>query len=229
MDLMPKRGSVTHVVYDVDGLLIDSERYYLEAYKQIAARYGKVFDWSLKSKTIGRRAEESARIITQALDLPLTPDQWLEIRKSLLEELFPLSEPMPGALRLTRHFHQNRVPQGIATSSDRRYFDIKTRRHKAWFAIFDCFISGDDPAVHRGKPAPDIFLECAIRMNVEPARCLVFEDSPAGVEAARAAGMYAIAVPDPCMESSAYPGAHQILRSLEEFRPREWDLPGFID
>jgi len=141
--------------------------------------------------------------------------------------LFPKSEPMPGAVRLTRHFHQKGVPQAIATSSDRRYFEIKTSRHRDWFAIFDCFVSGDDPAVCQGKPAPDIFVETARRMNALPERCLVFEDSPAGIDAARAAGMYAVAVPDECMDAAAYPGAHQVLRSLEEFRPGEWKLPEF--
>jgi pseudouridine 5'-phosphatase len=220
---------ISHVIYDVDGLLLDTERLYMEAYVRLCARYGKVFDWSVKSRTIGRPAEDTARIITRALDLPLTPEEWLETRKPLIEELFPRSEPMPGAVRLTRHLHEKGVPQGLATSSDRHYFQLKTERHREWFAIFESFVSVDDPAVKAGKPEPDLFLESARRMKAQPANCLVFEDSPAGIEAALKAGMYAIAVPDPCMPSEAFAGAHLVLRNLEEFRPAEWGLPDFQD
>jgi pseudouridine-5'-monophosphatase len=85
---------------------------------------------------------------------------------------------------------------------------------------------GDDPEIKRGKPAPDMFLLAAKRMRASAAHCLVFEDSPAGIEAARAAGMYAVAVPDPNMDDHAYPGAHQIIRSLKEFDPASWGFEG---
>jgi pseudouridine-5'-monophosphatase len=218
---------VTHVVYDVDGLLLDTERYYTEAYRIITARYGREFDWSLKSRMIGRRSRDSAKIIIEALDLPLTPEQWLETRKTLLEDLFPKSEPMPGAVRLTRHLHSNGIGQAIATSSDRHFFDIKTSRHREWFSLFDCLVSGDDPAVKHGKPAPDIFLVAAARLGARPEQCLVFEDSPSGIAAAHTAGMVSVAVPDPNMDHSAYSGADLILSSLEEFEPGAWGLPPY--
>ncbi len=218
---------ITHVIYDVDGLLLDTERFYTQAYQIIAARYGKVYDWSLKAKTIGMKSLDSARIITRALGLPLTPEQWLETRKSLLEELFPKSEPLPGAQRLTRHLHRCGIPQAAATSSDRRYFDIKTSRHRDWFAIFELVVSGDDADIGEGKPAPDIFLVAAARLGAEPGRCLVFEDAPAGVKAARAAGMHVVAVPDPNLDIRSLGDAHAVLRSLENFEPRAWDLPPF--
>jgi len=227
MDLMPLREPITHVIYDVDGLLLDTEQFYTQAYRIIAARYGKTYDLSIKARTIGMKARDSARIIIDTLGLPLTPEQWLETRKALLEELFPNTEPLPGAKRLTQHFKNCGIPQAVATSSDRHYFDLKTSRHRAWFEIFDFVVSGDDHEVEEGKPAPDIFLVAARRLQARPARCLVFEDAPAGVQAARQAGMSVIAVPDPNLKEASFGDANQVLRSLEEFDPVGWGLPPF--
>lgn len=218
---------ITHIIYDVDGLLLDTEPFYTKAHQIVAARYGKVFDWSVKSKMIGLRAHDSAAVMINALGLPITIDEYLEQRRPLLEELFPQAEPMSGAIRLTHHLQAFSVPQGVATSSDRRHFELKTMRHKQWFSLFECTITGDDPEVKEGKPAPDIFLIAAERLNASPVKCLVFEDSPSGIDAARAAGMYTIAVPDPHMKDVAYSSAHQIIRNLDDLDLAYWGLPAF--
>ena len=216
---------ITHIIYDNDGLLLDTEPFYTKAHQILAARYGKVFDWTVKSRMIGLRAEDSAHVIMEALQLPLSVTAYLEERKHLLEEMFPQAEPMPGAVRLSLHLHQAGIPQAVATSSDRFYFDLKIARHQEWFKIFQCVVLGDDPEIRQGKPAPDIFLLAAKRLQANPAHCLVFEDSPAGVEAARSAGMFVIAVPDPHMEDGAYPRAHQIIRNLNDLDPAPWGFP----
>lgn len=218
---------ITHVIFDNDGLLLDTEPFYTKAHQVVAARFGKVFDWSVKSKMIGLRAEDSARVMIESLQLPISIPEYLEARKKMLDELFPLSEPLPGAVRLTRHLHRLGIPQAVATSSDSRHFNLKITNHREWYGIFQCIVMGDDPEIKRGKPDPDIFLLAAKRMSASPAHCLVFEDSPAGISAARAAGMYAIAVPDPHMEDAAYGNAHQILRSLNDMDPSHWGFAPF--
>jgi pseudouridine-5'-monophosphatase len=218
---------ITHIIYDNDGLLLDTEPFYTKAHEIVAARYGKVFDWRVKSKMIGLRAEDSARVLISSLQLPMSIPEYLEARKHLLTEMFPQSEPLPGAVRLTMHLHRAGVPQAVATSSDRYNFELKITKHRDWFRIFEFVISGDNPAIKRGKPHPDIFLLTAERMEASPSQCLVFEDSPAGIDAARAAGMYTVAVPDPHMEDSAYPHAHQIIRSLNDVDLPSWGLPPF--
>lgn len=220
---------ITHVIYDNDGLLLDTEPFYTKAHQIIAARYGKVFDWTTKSKMIGLRAEDSARVLIDALQLPFTVEEYLEERKHLLVEMFPLADPMPGAVALTQHLHRIGIPQAVATSSDAYYFQLKITKHQEWFKIFQCIVMGNDPEIQKGKPAPDIFLLAAKRMQADPAHCLVFEDSPAGVEAARAAGMYAVAVPDPNMDDQAFSAAHQIIRSLNEVDLPRWGLGAPID
>ncbi len=216
---------ITHVIYDNDGLLMDTEPFYTKAHEIVAARYGKIFDWSVKSKMIGLRAEDSAKVMINALQLPMSIEEYLQARKHLLEEMFPSAEPMPGAVRLTRHLYRAAVPQAVATSSDRRHFEIKITRHREWFRIFECVVTGDDPEIARGKPAPDIFLATARRMQAHPSGCLVLEDSPMGIEAALSAGMYAVAVPDPHMDPQAYRNAHQVIPSLNDLDLSYWGLP----
>jgi pseudouridine-5'-monophosphatase len=217
--------AISHVIYDNDGLLLDTEPFYTKAHEIIAGRFGKTFDWSIKSGMIGLRAEDSAKVLLNALQLPYSVQEYLEARKHLLEEMFPNADPLPGAERLTMHLHHCKVAQAVATSSDRYNFELKITRHREWFRIFECVITGDDPEIRNGKPAPDIFLLAAKRLRASPSGCLVFEDSPAGVEAARAAGMRVIAVPDPNMDDAFYRGADQIVRSLEDVDLSNWGLP----
>jgi pseudouridine 5'-phosphatase len=225
--IMLKSDSVTHVLYDMDGLLLDTEGFYTIVNRHIAQQYGKEYDPSLKPKTMGLKAEDSARILIDELGLPLTPAEYLQARKGLLDELFPKSEPKPGAVRLTQHLHVHKIPQAVATSTSRHHFELKTTRHKNWFKIFECFVIGDDPEVKQGKPSPDIFLVAAGKMKAKPQCCLVFEDAPSGVKAARAAGMHVIAVPDSNMADYPFPEADEILASLVEFDPAKWGLPPF--
>lgn len=216
------------VLYDMDGLLLDTERFYTVVTQEIAAEYGKTFDWTLKSRVIGRKAHESARIIVDTLELPITPDEYLQSRNGRLRELFPDAQPLPGALRLTQHLHHAGIPQAVATSSGQELFNIKTAHHPAWFQQFQTVVNGDDPEVKQGKPAPDIFLLAAKQLGFDPAECLVFEDAPSGTQAARSAGMAVVVVPDPNMDRSLYdPRPDQFLDSLEQFRPQEWGLPAF--
>jgi len=211
----------------MDGLLLDTEPFYTEAHQILASRYGKVFDWSVKSKMIGLPAQTSARAMIEALQLPLSVAEYLELRAPILENLFPRAQPMPGAVRLTSHLHNCGIPQAVATSSTTHHFHLKTTYHAEWFKIFDFVITGDDPAVGRGKPDPAIFLLAADRLGAAPGCCLVFEDSPAGIEAAFAAGMRSVAVPDPNMSDDRYPKADQIIRSLDDFDFSYWNLPSF--
>jgi len=217
--------AITHIIYDNDGLLLDTEPFYTKVHQILAARYGKIFDWTVKSKMIGLRAEDSANVLIRSLQLPLSVPEYLDARKHMLAELFPQAEPLPGAVRLTMHLHRAGISQAVATSSDLFNFELKITRHKEWFRIFECVVTGDDPEIKRGKPHPDIFLVTAKRLKVPPSACLAFEDSPAGVDAARAAGMSVVAVPDPNMDDGAYASAHQIVRSLCDVDLARWGLP----
>jgi pseudouridine-5'-monophosphatase len=219
--------TITHVIFDMDGLLLDTERFYTEVTQAIVGRFGKTFDWSIKSHMIGLPSLKAAQYLVDTLSLPITAEQYLNERKSMLENRFPDAKPLPGAERLTQHLHAHGIPQAVASSSDRRFFELKTTHHQQWFNTFDCVVLGDNPDVHQGKPAPDIFVAAARCMKAEPENCLVFEDAPSGMQAALAAGMSVAVVPDPHMAQEAYARAHLILKSLTEFEPENWGLPPF--
>jgi pseudouridine-5'-monophosphatase len=204
----------THVIFDMDGVLLDTERLYTEATQLIVGRYGKTFDWSVKGNMIGRPALDAARYLVDALDLPIKPEDYLAERSVIFEELMPTAEPMPGARALTTALAARRVPMAVASSSSRAMFELKTTRHRGWFASFSTIVLGDDPRVRRGKPAPDIFLVAAECLGATPFGCVVIEDAPAGIEAARAAGMQVVAVPDPGNDPAGFRGADLLVASL---------------
>ena len=198
------------MIFDLDGVLLDTEPLYTQATAAVAARFGKRYDWSVKSECIGRGTFEAAAIIIQALQLPLTPAQLVRERDQVLVRLLATAAPMPGAPELTRALAARRVPMAIATSTEGPLFAIKAAPHRDWLAIFAAVVCGDDARVGRPKPAPDIFLAAAADLGAQPAECLVFEDSPFGVEAALAAGMQVVALPDPAMDRARYRNAHVV-------------------
>tara|TARA_B100000686_G_scaffold341041_1_gene417761 strand:- start:25 stop:696 length:672 start_codon:yes stop_codon:yes gene_type:complete len=220
-------NKISCLIYDMDGLLLDTEGIYTEVTQDIVGEYGKVFDWSVKREIIGRPASEAAKIIVESLDLPITSEDYLDLRKEVLVKKFKNTQPMSGAKEMTSHFFSHDIPQAIATSSSSPIYDAKYNKHKKWFSQFAQIVRGDDPELKLGKPAPDIFLLAAKRIGVEPTKCLVFEDAPSGTEAAIAAGMSVVVVPHPEMDYKYFRNASQIIPSLKDFDPQYWGLPLF--
>ncbi|MEO1392156.1 MAG: HAD-IA family hydrolase [Cyanobacteria bacterium J06634_5] len=219
---MPK---ITHLIYDFDGLLLDTEPIYCRVNEMIAERYGKTFTRAMHRMIMGRQAMDCAQILVRELDLPLTAEEHLAARNELIFDMLPEAKPMPGALALTKGFYAKGVPQAIATSSAEVTFNLKTQKHQGWLAIFNTIVLGSDPAVKNSKPAPDSFLVAADRLGADPTECLVLEDSPAGVKAGKAAGMFVVAVPAAHMMRSLYAEADVILDKLADFDASYWQLP----
>jgi pseudouridine-5'-monophosphatase len=205
------------VLFDLDGILLDTEPLYTEATQAVVGEFGKRFDWSLKRELIGTSEDNGARLVVQHLELPISPHEYLTRRQPFLDRLFERCPAMPGMEGLVAELSSRGVPMAVATSSVSALFTVKSAPH-AWFGRFAAIVCGDDSRVKSLKPAPDIFLAAAASLGVGPAECVVVEDSPAGVQAGRAAGMHVIAAPDPAVPDDYFAHADRIVRSFDELR-----------
>jgi pseudouridine-5'-monophosphatase len=203
------------LIFDMDGVLLDTEPLYTVAYDEVMAPYGQRLDWETKQAIMGRPAPISTRYVIDKFGLPLTPEEFIARRKPILERLFERSPAMPGAEQFVLSRRRAGQRLAVATSTFRPLFEVKTKAH-AWFTAFEAVVCGDDPAVERPKPAPDIFAVAASRLGLSASDCIVFEDSPAGVEAAVASGARVIALVDPGVERGLYRGAERIIESWAE-------------
>ncbi|XP_058801206.1 pseudouridine-5'-phosphatase-like isoform X2 [Phymastichus coffea] len=222
--------NVTHCIFDMDGLLIDTEQLYTENFNRILSPYEKVFTWEHKSKTMGFHQHQLISYMIETFKLPMQPQELSEALQQGYNELFPHTKLLPGAERLLRHLKKHNVPIALATSSSAESFALKTGHLKEVFDLFEHkVLGGSDPDVKHGKPSPDIFIVAAKRFSdvPDPSKCLVFEDAPNGVQAAIDAGCQAVMVPDEALPEKYTEKATLVLKSLMEFKPELFGLPKF--
>lgn len=203
----------THVIFDLDGTLLDTEPLYTVAAQSVVGRYGKVYDWDVKRHVVGGDPMQGARFVVERLQLPISAEQYIEQREAVMREECRSVPEKPGASALIELLHARGIPMAIGTSSQRDLAEIKLSSH-AFTKRIQHLVCSDDPGIRSGKPAPDIFLTAAGLMGAAPENCLVFEDTPKGVEAACNAGMQAVALPDPEMREADFRHACLILDGL---------------
>ena len=190
MNTMP---TLKAVLFDMDGLMFNSEEIYYAASEEVARRRGKVYTKEIDRMIMGTSTEFSMNTIIRELGLTDTwqalGDETQEVYRSLLPTML---KPMPGLMELLEFLDENSIPRAIATSTNRdlmektlSIYNLKPRFHKT--------VTGSD--ITHSKPHPEIYLKAAEALGVPPENCMVLEDSSNGCRAGKNAGAYVVAVP----------------------------------
>lgn len=222
MSQYPDHLSLQAVIFDLDGLMADSEPLAEWAWQQTLARYGRRLDDQTFREVQGMRVTDSSRLFCERFSLPISPEEALAERDVLFLGAVPTRlRARPGLYPLLDELAARELPLGVATSGHRRYVSLALPT-LGLNGHFQTVAAGDE--VESGKPAPDIYLLAAQRLGIPPNRCLALEDAPLGVEAAVAAGMRCVAVPSQWTASLEFPGACWVFSSLDEVREALDDL-----
>ena len=212
-------------LFDLDGLLLDTEPHHASAWSQAAAYFGLLLPPDQLLGLRGRRRSdnvdqlrtwigESGQVVPTAAEL-------LAVQQPIAQRLLRGAAPMPGARGLLERLRDLEVAMALVTSSGREAVERKCAPHP-WLGIISERVLGDDPELTAGKPAPDPFLLAAQRLGVTPGNCWAFEDSLAGARSARAAGCVVYVVPGTELPAAALSrleaSADHLLASLEDLR-----------
>lgn len=220
---------IAAVVFDMDGLMLDTESVYKVAWQQAATECGFTLDDGIYATLIGRPAEDCDADLLSRFGASLPLPRFRQRRRELWHSLVHNHgvPHKPGLLPLLDCLDARQVPTAVATMSTAEAADLSLRQaglsHR-----FSTVVTADDVA--RGKPDPAIYLEAARRLSRPPEQCLALEDSDAGVASACAAGMVAICVPDSHRPSAATrSAAFRVLESLSDVRVLVTSALGNID
>ena len=181
------------VIFDMDGVLVDSEPFGFEALRRVMARYGLPYGEEENAEFLGRTTLDSCQILRERHRLPEAAETLADwYVEGMLEQIARGPIPMAGVPEVLRRIRAAGYRMALASSAEVRVIDANLTA-RGLRPLFDAVVSGTQVA--RGKPAPDVFLAAAERLGAPPATCLVVEDSRNGLLAAKAAGMRCAVVP----------------------------------
>ena len=216
------RALIKAVIFDMDGVLIDSERLWEKSESLLLERNGLGTNADYRErhrkKIMGLDQKDSVKLLKEFFGLPQPFEEILEERIRILLELYEtqLVSLADGVRELLDALNRERdIRTALASASPMRVIEFVLGKFSLENS-FEAVTSGE--CVERGKPRPDIYLETARRLGTSPARCVAIEDSVNGILSASNAGMRCIAVPDPRIPESEYPPADMVRRSVSEIR-----------
>jgi HAD superfamily hydrolase (TIGR01509 family) len=192
------------VVFDMDGVLVDTEHLWDEVREALTEEWGGRYTPEAQEAMMGMSSPEWSRYLHEVVGLREPPEVInAEVVRRMLERYEMDLPVVPGAVEAVRRLAAAGYRLAVASSSNRELIDAVLRRLELT-ELFQATVSSEEVA--RGKPAPDVYLETARRLGVEPARCAAIEDSASGIRAAHSAGMRVIAYPN-----RHYPPAADVL------------------
>ncbi|GAB2212827.1 hypothetical protein Droror1_Dr00020822 [Drosera rotundifolia] len=219
--------SVSAVILDLDGTLLNTDGIVSNILKVFLVKYGKQWDGREAHRIVGKTPLEAAAAIVEDYELACTQEELVHQITPMFADNYCEIRALPGANRLIKHFKHHGVRLALASNSPKASIELKISYHQGWKDLFSVIVGGDED--RSAKPSPEIFLEAAKRLNVEPSSCLVIEDSIPGVTAGKAAGMQVVAVPSLPKQSHLFTLADEVINSLLDLRPENWGLPPFKD
>jgi HAD superfamily hydrolase (TIGR01509 family) len=206
------------VVFDLDGLLLDTEQVWDEVREDLARERGGRWHDRAQLEMMGMSSKEWARYMHDVVGLPDSPEEISAEVVRRMEARYREELPLlPGAVEAVEQLAE-RWPLGLASSSNRELIDLALEL-SGLERSFRVTVSSEEVA--RGKPAPDVYLEASKRLGFPPVRCAAIEDSHNGIRAAKAAGMRVVAIPNPHFPPGpeALALADVTLGSLRELSP----------
>ena len=191
---MPDAGSIEAVVFDMDGVLVDTEHLWDEVREELTDEWGGRYTPEAQQAMMGMSSHEWSRYLHETVGLREPPEVInAEVVRRMLARYATDLPVIPGAVETVDVLAAAGFRLALASSSNRELIDAVLRELELT-GLFEVTVSSEEVA--RGKPAPDVYLEAARRLGVPPGRCVAVEDSASGICAARAAGMRVIAYPN---------------------------------
>jgi HAD superfamily hydrolase (TIGR01509 family) len=203
------------IIFDMDGLMINSEPIQSKAYEEILKEYGKkpILNNEGIVHKVGIKEKDNWKLLCETYNLDESIDVLMQKRSKAYLKLLINIEPMNGLMDLLNLLKSNKFKIALASSSIRKHINVVLSKLNIEH-FFDAVVSGQD--VEKGKPHPDINLKAAKMIQVNPENCLVLEDAQSGVEAAKNGNMKVIAIPNKFTLSHDLSKADLILESLEK-------------
>jgi HAD superfamily hydrolase (TIGR01509 family) len=206
------------VIFDLDGVLIDSEQRWNEAKEALVRETGGRWRDEAPRRMMGMSSPEWAAYLRDGLGVPMDADAISRDVVRRMEDGYRQGLPLlPGAEEAVRALAR-RWPLGLASSANREIIDLVLEL-SGFGDAFRVTVSSEE--VERGKPAPDVYLEAARRLGVDPKRCAAIEDSHSGIASANAAGTFVVAIPNPHYppDDDALAEADVVLTSIRDLTP----------
>ncbi|MFH0832450.1 MAG: HAD family phosphatase [Candidatus Aenigmatarchaeota archaeon] len=204
-------------IFDMDGLLIDSEPMHFAAWKSVYENHGLTLTEDEYPQFVGTGDITVGIYAASRFKLAINPENLVEEKKRIYLDLIKGIKFVEGAVPLIKSFRSNKIKTAIATSYWRNIID-SIMKPNGYGELFDLVVCGDD--VKEVKPSPEIYILAAKKLAVEPRECIALEDSRSGVLAAKAAGIFCVAIPNMYSKHQNLP-ADMIRKSLKEVKLEE--------
>ncbi|MBI5122563.1 HAD family phosphatase [Candidatus Roizmanbacteria bacterium] len=213
MNLIEEVNRRKLAIFDFDGLMVNSEQVVYLSLKKLFNKYGQILTWDYFARHIGTPVSVSIPQFYKDYPLPLSYDDFLLERNSVIKEAMNTSlKLMPGLIQFLNILKEKQLILSIGTSAKRRYLKTILMKYNIQH-YFKYIVTADD--VKRGKPYPDIFVEILKKANFKSNEAFILEDSPSGIQAAKAIQIMCVAIPAPKVNIASFSGASFIVDSLE--------------